>query len=201
MTARLYTRGLPESAYAHRSRASRGPLAAWARTRRDSTSYGGGANDIFLNQALSQPQNPVASVANLAAAITDLYNLGARTLLVPNLPDVGRSPAFVGQPGAAGATALTLAFNALLAGAILNLEGTLGGLDILPFDTFALFDEVLSDLGAFGLTRQRRAICSDRRATRRGSFSGTSSIRPPPGIRYSASASSRRSSRSPTPSR
>ena len=112
----------------------------------------GGPNDVFVNQALGLPQDPAASVGNLAAAVTDLYNLGARSVLLPNMPDLGRTPAFLGTSDAAGLTGLTLAFNALLAGAVPGLENALPGLDILPFDTFAAFNDVLSNLGAFGFT-------------------------------------------------
>lgn len=112
----------------------------------------GGANDVFLNSELGLPQDPAASVANLATSVAQLYGLGARTILMPNLPDLGRAPGVLGTPDAAGATAVTLFFNELLAGAIPTLEGTLPGLDIIPFDTFDAFNNVLANLSAFGLT-------------------------------------------------
>jgi phospholipase/lecithinase/hemolysin len=112
----------------------------------------GGPNDIFLNTILGQPQNPAASVANLVAAITNLYALGARIILVPNLPDIGKAPGFLGGPSAANLTALTIAFNTLLAGAIPTLESSLGGLDILPYDTFAAFDDLLANAASLGFT-------------------------------------------------
>jgi outer membrane lipase/esterase len=112
----------------------------------------GGPNDIFLNAALSKPQDPAASVANVVAAIGGLYTLGARIILVPNLPDVGKAPGFIGGPSAAGVTALTLAFNALLASAIPNLESSLSGLDILPFDTFGAFNDLLANAASLGFT-------------------------------------------------
>jgi phospholipase/lecithinase/hemolysin len=88
----------------------------------------------------------------LAATIGDLYALGARTVLVPNLPDIGKAPAFIGGPLAGDLTALTLAFNALLAGAITTLESSLTGLDILPFDTFGAFNDLLDNAAALGFT-------------------------------------------------
>jgi phospholipase/lecithinase/hemolysin len=112
----------------------------------------GGANDIFLNAALSLPQDPVASVSNLAATIGDLYALGARTLLVPNLPDLGKAPQFNADPAAPAVTALTLAFNSLLAGALSTLESSLPGLDVIPFDTFDAFDDLLANAASFGIT-------------------------------------------------
>ena len=120
----------------------------------------GGPNDIFLNAALSKPQDPVASVSNVVAAIGDLYALGARIILVPNLPDIGKAPGFLGGPSAAGVTALTLAFNALLASAIPNLESSFAGLDILPFDTLGAYATTppcpLVALGLFILLPGRR---------------------------------------------
>jgi phospholipase/lecithinase/hemolysin len=112
----------------------------------------GGSNDLFLNAALSKPQDPAASVANLVAAIGDLYALGARIILVPNIPDIGKTPEFLGGPSAAGVTAFTLAFNALLASAIIGLESSLAGLDILPFDTFAAFNDLLANAASLGFT-------------------------------------------------
>jgi phospholipase/lecithinase/hemolysin len=112
----------------------------------------GGANDIFLNSELGLPQDPVTSVNNLATSVAQLYGLGARTILMPNLPDLGKTPAVLGTSDAAGATAVTLFFNALLAGAVPTLESALPGLDIIPFDTFDAFNDVLANLGAFGLT-------------------------------------------------
>jgi phospholipase/lecithinase/hemolysin len=112
----------------------------------------GGPNDIFLNAALSKPQDPVASVSNVVAAIGDLYALGARIILVPNLPDIGKAPGFLGGPSAAGVTALTLAFNALLASAIPNLESSFAGLDILPFDTLGAFNDLLANAASLGFT-------------------------------------------------
>jgi phospholipase/lecithinase/hemolysin len=112
----------------------------------------GGPNDVFLNVLLGQPQDPASSVANLVAAIGDLYALGARTLLVPNMPDIGKAPGFIGGPSAAGVTALTLAFNALLASALPTLESSLAGLDILPFDTFGAFNDLLANAASLGFT-------------------------------------------------
>ena len=112
----------------------------------------GGPNDVFLNSVLSKPQDPAASVANLLATIGDLYALGARTVLVPNMPDLGKAPGFLGGPSAAGVTALTLAFNALLAGVLPGVESSLAGLDIVPFDTFGAFDDLLANAASFGFT-------------------------------------------------
>jgi phospholipase/lecithinase/hemolysin len=111
-----------------------------------------GPNDVFLNTVLGQQQKPDQSVANVAAAIGDLYALGARTILLPNLPDVGKAPGFIGGPFAPGVTALTLAFNALLGGVIPGLESSLAGLDIVPFDTFGAFNDLLDNAAALGFT-------------------------------------------------
>jgi phospholipase/lecithinase/hemolysin len=96
---------------------------------------------------------------NIASAISDLYGLGARTFLVPNMVDLGQTPADRGGPASRLLTNLTLVFNGFLAGAIATLESSplLVGLDIIPFDTFDLFNDVLADPGAFGFANATEA--------------------------------------------
>jgi phospholipase/lecithinase/hemolysin len=49
-------------------------------------------------------------------------------------------------------TALTIAFNNLLAGTENALEHSLSGLDIRPFDTFSAFNELLASAPALGFS-------------------------------------------------
>ena len=124
-----------------------GPLAA-----ADSALFfvWGGANDLFLNQS---PATAAAAVGNLGTVMTSLYGAGARQFLVPNLPDLSRSPAGQALTPAqqAGLQALTIGFNSGLA-ALLGSLSNLPGIDITLFDTFAFFNVILANPAAFGFS-------------------------------------------------
>jgi phospholipase/lecithinase/hemolysin len=106
-----------------------------------------GAND-FLNAHQTDPSVPVS---NLSAAITSLANLGAKTIVVPNLPPLGKTPALLGTPYATGFDTLTTEFNDLLESALDDLETNLG-ITIIRLDIFDLLQRVLKTPMAFGFT-------------------------------------------------
>lgn len=112
-----------------------------------------GANDFFGE--IEDPESTVtAAVTNIATAVASLSALGGRRFLVPNLPDLGRTPDLLASDDpavTAGATQLSLAFNSALASVLDGLESQLG-IEIIQMDVYSLFDEILSDPGAFGLT-------------------------------------------------
>ena len=110
----------------------------------------GGANDLFIDPSPATVGN---AIDNLALAISMLYGGGARHFLVPNLPDLSRTPSGQGLPPAQrdGLQALSIGFNAGLAGALNGLSA-LPGIDIELFDTFALFNAILANPGAFGFS-------------------------------------------------
>lgn len=128
----------------------------------------GGANDAYL--ALEDPDidqndasqmNVVATntalqaANNLANLIQSLASLGARDFLVPNLPDLGRTPdavlgSLAGAYGSAYAPALsryTDTFNTALATLLDTLDAD-PLLRIVQFDTFGLF-EAYADSGQY----------------------------------------------------
>lgn len=107
-----------------------------------------GAND-FLS---ANPATPIATVigttiGNLTNAVGTLYGMGARSFVLPTLPDLGKTVAALNadavQPGyAAGATQLSLTFNQLLLGAYGQLAAA------LPSETFMYVDTVLAQTSA-----------------------------------------------------
>lgn len=120
----------------------------------------GGANDAYL--ALEDPgvdsndaseMNRIAAAtaaqaaANVVGYIAALADAGARSFLVPNLPDLGRTPdARFGSYGSAYAGALTFytdTFNRVLGELIDGLAAE--SLRIVEFDVAALFDAFLAD--------------------------------------------------------
>lgn len=99
----------------------------------------GGPNDLFQSQTQAAADH---AVADIVAIVTSLQLLGAHHILVPNLPDLGRAPADLGQ--AALYSGLTTYFNTELAGALPP--------GVTRFDTFALFNSLFNNPAAYGLT-------------------------------------------------
>lgn len=77
-----------------------------------------GANDYLLYGVT----DPAAVVANIDSALRQLYALGARRLLVPNLPDLGTTPLAQAQQATTALSQLTTAHNAMLGVALARLQ-------------------------------------------------------------------------------
>lgn len=90
------------------------------------------------------------AVTNLANDVGLLASMGAEHILVPNMPDLGVTPESIAAGNVAQAHALSVAFDAALATALLNLAVQFPGV-IVPFDTFSLLDQVVQNPAAFGL--------------------------------------------------
>lgn len=102
----------------------------------------GGSTDVGL------------AVSNIVTQVGTLAGLGARYILVPNSIDLSLVPRIIaaGNPAlSAGAQALSLGFDQALATALANLSQTVTA-KIIPFDTAALFNMVIANPTAFGLT-------------------------------------------------
>jgi phospholipase/lecithinase/hemolysin len=111
-----------------------------------------GPNDLFT--AFASGVDPASIILpamdNLAASVALLYGAGARTILMPDLPNMGATPFGLGSGNPAGLTAFSAGFNSALALTADGLEGALPGLNLIEFSTFALLDRVIADPGAFG---------------------------------------------------
>lgn len=109
----------------------------------------GGANAYLFGDV----RDPTKPVGNLTSSIETLYGLGARNLVVINLPDLGKVPIskLLGVDAEA-LSRLSLAHNRLLAGALTELGATLPDLNLSTLDINALFDQLRSEPAAFGLT-------------------------------------------------
>lgn len=125
----------------------------------------GGANDFFLFPPLAvtvppaQQQNVVLAAAANAASqvgsfVDQLYGAGARTFLVPNLPDLALTPdsAALTGPERAALTQLTQFFNQALDGELQARRALHADLRLIAFDTFAGLNAIRADPTAFGLT-------------------------------------------------
>jgi phospholipase/lecithinase/hemolysin len=119
----------------------------------------GGANDLFLD---STPAGAARAISNLASAISALYAGGARHFLVPNLPNLAKTPAGLALPPLLqfGLQQLSTGFNANLALTLNALPTVLPGIDITQFNTFALLNTISMNPGAFGFSNATDA-CVD----------------------------------------
>lgn len=112
-----------------------------------------GANDLLA--AIGGPDSIAAAglaAQTVGANINALSSFGIDTFLVLNLPDLSSVPNFaLLQPGLVQeAQDATLAFNATLADEADALRQN--GLKIIEFDAFALFNDLLADPTAFGVS-------------------------------------------------
>jgi phospholipase/lecithinase/hemolysin len=126
----------------------------------------GGPNDLLLASALSN-NDPAAlmkaagdAVVNLATLVGTLADpsVGARQFLVPNMPNLGATPFGLasGPANAAALTALSQGFNAGLATAMGQLD-QLPNVDVTVFDTYAFFEQVRTNPGAYGFANVTQA--------------------------------------------
>lgn len=115
----------------------------------------GGANDIFLANALGGDLNLAANnaVANLMGVVGGLLGLGAQNILVVGLPDLSLSPLAIdlGPATQAGFAALTAGFNGGLSGLLSQTEQA-SGANLMFFDPGVVTRAIVDDPQAFGLT-------------------------------------------------
>jgi phospholipase/lecithinase/hemolysin len=115
-----------------------------------------GANDVLGILASADPaalSDTQSAAHSEAAAIGALASHGALNILVPLLPDLGKTPRLLaaGPLASLGATVLSTAYNSTL---LTDLAGITGipGLDITVLDTFSLIDTVAADPTSYGLS-------------------------------------------------
>ncbi len=109
-----------------------------------------GANDI-LNRAATTPSATLIAqtVTNNVTNISTLAARGAKTILVGNLPDLGRTPGGVGSGNGTSLSALTQAYNASLVAQLPAIE-TARNTRIVVLNTYGLFNDVLSNPSVYG---------------------------------------------------
>jgi len=129
-----------------------------------------GGNDVFAHVEENDPITPAQVAANVSTAITNLYNAGGRSFLVPNLPPIGLSPDYLNDPiKGPMATAFANSFNTQLDLSLDALSGSLAGINIVKLDINRIFLDVIANPAAFGFSN-----VTERSYT---PFSGTN---PPP---------------------
>lgn len=111
----------------------------------------GGANDLLTLD------DPILAAQNIAGHVGALAAAGATHILVPNLPDLSRTP-YVQEAGLqALAQAFTLGFNAALAVQLGSLDVLFPAADILAFDTFSFLNDVIANPADYGLANVQDA--------------------------------------------
>jgi phospholipase/lecithinase/hemolysin len=108
-------------------------------------------NDVFSNAVfnLTPAQLITAGVTNIVSAIQTLIGEGATDFLVPNMPDLGKTAGFLGNTDL---SALTVAFNTALAGALTALDQAMSGVEITQFDTFAALNNIIANPAQYGFS-------------------------------------------------
>jgi len=107
-----------------------------------------GANDLINGQT-----NVSVPVNNLSQDLGRLAAAGARQFLVPNLPLLGYTPKFNGNPSTfASYNTLSTQFNTSLDTMLDNFEAGHATLTVHRLDVAALFSQAIADPAAFGLT-------------------------------------------------
>lgn len=126
-----------------------------------------GANDIFqaipfaaANPATAQAAMGVASTTAAGAAVNataQVAGLGARQILVMNLPDIGAAPAFNAGPAAPLASYSVSTFNTALASGLSTFAAAQPGVNVVSVDIAGLFGAALANPGAFGFSNVTQA--------------------------------------------
>lgn len=108
-----------------------------------------GAND-YLGADVTDPFIPVA---NIRQAVQTLAGAGAKTILIPNLPDLGQLPATRLSAASQPLSQLTIAHNTLLANALTLLKPTLApDVNLLLLDVNTLVNQAISNPSSLGFT-------------------------------------------------
>lgn len=110
------------------------------------------------NDYLFSTETPTASIDNLNQSLQSLLNIGAKRLLVANLPDLGKLPATRTTEAAQKLTNFAIAYNQALKTTLENLQKP--DLAIAELDVFSIYQTALNNPNQFGFTNVTTA-CLD----------------------------------------
>lgn len=112
-----------------------------------------GAND-YLDYFFGGTPNPNQAVANLSAAVTSLAAVGAKNIMVVNLPDLGKFPVTGADNQIKSVlSTFTSTHNSNLTANLNFLNQQLSpNTNIIPLDVNSLFNRIISTPGEFGIT-------------------------------------------------
>ena len=117
-----------------------------------------GANDLFaVVKDVPNASNIIsAAVSDEVATVKKLHDNGANYIVVPNIPDVGLTPNFVGTPLATFGTDLVKQYNEALYSGVKNT-----GANVIPLDTFSLVQQVAANPTAYGFSNVTDKACKN----------------------------------------
>ncbi len=108
------------------------------------TVWGGGNDYLFGNNI-----DPTVPIANLTNAVKSLTDIGAKNILVFNLPDLGQLPSTSTDPAtSAGLSTLSALHNSALSATLAGFAQP--GLNIIPVDVNSLVREIKANPGQYG---------------------------------------------------
>ena len=114
--------------------------------------------DILSGRTIDALGNPVPGIGgtlgDIGAMLAGLYNEGARNLLVPNVPNIGRVPRVAenGPAAVAGGTALSQALDAGLASLLDAFVLSHPDAHAFRFDTYGALEDIVANASSYGLT-------------------------------------------------
>lgn len=113
----------------------------------------GGANDLFAITAGAPAQATITSaIIEHVTVVSALSQAGAQYILVPNIPDLGMTPAFAGN--AAAGSQLSTAYNQALYGQLAHTKA-----NVIPLDVASLLHEAAANPASFGLKNVTTPAC------------------------------------------
>jgi len=114
----------------------------------------GGGNDVREAATVADPNAVISdSLNNITSIIASLQMAGATDFLVPNLPNIGLTPAAsaIGPAAIAGLSQLSSGFNMGLTSVVAGLEANLG-VNIIDLDIESILNDAITSPADFGLT-------------------------------------------------
>jgi phospholipase/lecithinase/hemolysin len=121
-----------------------------------------------------------ATIGNLLNAVTSLNDIGAKNIMVVNLPDLGKIPRTLNTPEAPALSDLSKQHNSDLALALANLSQDRGSsINIIPLDVYSTFETIIADPAKYGFTNVTEPclntttfqLCSDQKSVQDQYFS------------------------------
>lgn len=121
-----------------------------------------GANDYLPTDSttFTPYSKPDTTIANLTSAVTSLVGVGAKNIMVVNLPNLGQIPLTRNLPQSSDLTALSDLHNTSLAATISGLSKAYSDVNFIPLDVSSLFSDILSNPGNYGFTNVTDACLS-----------------------------------------
>jgi outer membrane lipase/esterase len=127
--------------------------------------YWAGANDIFnyLGAAQLNPLIPASTLQSWTGAsaltavgeIGTLQAAGANYIVVLNIPDIGKAPAFASSSASTSVSGLVVTYNETLNAGLATLDD-----GIIPINAFGLVNEVMADPSTYGFDNVTSTACN-----------------------------------------